>query len=159
MSMTREGPNPHRPYYRPPSIGRPPDLPPPTSSGLGLKNGSAASYASSARDIFSDVDYSDYFSDASPSTIESVQNKINECLYKYFSILLSQPFDVAKTVLQVRIQGPIDGALKSVEIKSPSTGRSNRGFSDVCSVTICANCLLLTHFTVPRPVWLRFRSG
>jgi fusion and transport protein UGO1 len=132
MSTTRDGSNPLRPYYRPPSIGRPPDLPPPTSSGLGLKNGSAASYASSARDMFSDVDYSDYFSDTSPSTIESVQDMLNDCLYKYFSVLLSQPFEVAKTVLQVRTQGPVDGAVKPIEIRSPTAGKRNGGFSDVC---------------------------
>jgi fusion and transport protein UGO1 len=131
MSSMRDGSNPLRPYYRPPSIGRPQDSPASTSSVLGPKNGSAASYASSAREIFSDVDYSDYFSEASPSTIESVQNMLNEGLYKYFSILLSQPFDVAKTVLQVRSQGPTESAQKNIQIRSPSSSQRNGGFSDV----------------------------
>ena len=96
MSTTREGPNPLRPYYKPPSIGIPQDLPGATSNGthgLGPRNGSAASYASSARDILSDIDYTDY---GSPSTVESVKKQIDDWVYRYMSILLAQPFDVAK---------------------------------------------------------------
>jgi fusion and transport protein UGO1 len=157
MSTTRDVSNPLRPYYRPPSIGRPQDVQPTTSSGLGQKNGSAASYASSARDMFSEVDYSDYFSDASPSTIDAVQSMLNDCLYKYFSILLSQPFDVAKTVLQVRSQGPTESAAKPIEIRSPVSGQRNTGFSDVW-LLVFAGVAMLTISTVPRPLWFRFGS-
>jgi len=114
MSTSREGPNPLRPYYRPPSIGIPQNTPGATSSGthgLGSKNGSAASYASSAREMFSDIDYSDYLSESSPSSVESIQGIINDAFYKYLSVLLSQPFDVAKTVLQVRSQNIGDGSI------------------------------------------------
>src|ERR1700712_4050183 len=103
MSTSREGPNPLRPYYIPPSIGIPPDAAGVTGSGthgLGIKNGSAASYASSARDIFSDIDYSDYLSESSPSSVEMVRDLLDQALYKYTSVLLAQPFEVAKTVLQ-----------------------------------------------------------
>lgn len=117
MTSTREAANPLRPYYRPPTIGIPLDTSGALNSGsphsLGPKNGSAASYASSAREIFSDIDYSDYLSDSSPSSIESLQGMVNEGFYKYLSVLLSQPFDVAKTVLQVRNQ---DGADDSIPI-------------------------------------------
>lgn len=119
MSTSREGPNPLRPYYRPPSIGIPQDTPGTTSSGthgLGPKNGSAASYASSARDMF---DYSDYLSDSSPSSVEAIKRTLDDWVYKYFSILLGQPFDVAKTVLQVRIQGAADGAIPATEETRP----------------------------------------
>lgn len=107
MSTSRDGPNPLRPYYKPPSIGIPHDPPNTTSSGthgLGPRNGSAASYASSARDMFSDMDYSDYLSDTSPSALESVRKQVDDWIYKYMSILLAQPFDVAKTILQIRSQ-------------------------------------------------------
>lgn len=116
MSTSREGPNPLRPYYIPPSIGIPQDLPGATvagTHGLGIKNGSAASYASSAREMFSDIDYSDYLSDSSPSSMESIQSIINDGFYKYMSILLSQPFDVAKTILQVRSQDATDGLIST----------------------------------------------
>ncbi len=43
-------------------------------------------------------------SEASPSTIESIRRTLDEALYRYVSVLLSQPFDVAKTVLQVKRQ-------------------------------------------------------
>ncbi|TVY81103.1 Mitochondrial fusion and transport protein ugo1 [Lachnellula suecica] len=118
MSTSRDVPNPLRPYYRPPSIGIPQDTPGTTSSGthgLGPKNGSAASYASSARDMF---DYSDYLSDAPPSSVEAVKKTLDDWVYKYFSILLAQPFDVAKTILQVRRQGVADGAIPAEEIRA-----------------------------------------
>ncbi|KAG0646612.1 fusion and transport ugo1 [Hyphodiscus hymeniophilus] len=107
MATSQGEPNPLRPYYIPPSIGIPQDTPGATSSGthgLGPRNGSAASYASSAREMFSDIDYSDYMSDGSPSTFESIRKTLDEALYRYVSVLLSQPFDVAKTILQVRLQ-------------------------------------------------------
>lgn len=107
MSSVRDGTNPLRPYYRPPSIGLPQDVPGTTSSGtygLGPKNGSAASYASSARDMFSDLDYSEYLSDSSPSALETIRKTVDEWFYLYISILCGQPFDVAKTVLQVKRQ-------------------------------------------------------
>ncbi|RDW88319.1 hypothetical protein BP6252_00351 [Coleophoma cylindrospora] len=115
MSTTREGPNPLRPYYVPPSIGLPPEVGNATTSGathgVGLKNGSAASYASSARDIFIDIDYSEYLSESSPGTLAQIKRLLDQALYKYTSVLLAQPFEVGKTVLQVRSQMPADGTI------------------------------------------------
>ncbi|PBP23411.1 hypothetical protein BUE80_DR005959 [Diplocarpon rosae] len=111
MSTTQDSPNPLRPYYKPPSIGTAQSLPGTTSTGphgLGPRNGSAASYASSARDILLDIDYTDY---GSQSTVESVKHQIDDWMYRYMSILLGQPFDVAKTVLQIRSQAPDDGTV------------------------------------------------
>ncbi|KAH6707511.1 mitochondrial fusion protein-like protein [Leptodontidium sp. MPI-SDFR-AT-0119] len=127
MSTTREGPNPLRPYYKPPSIGIPQDLPGAISNGthgLGPRNGSAASYASSARDILSDIDYTDY---GSPSTVESVKKQIDDWVYRYMSILLAQPFDVAKTILQIRSQVVDDG---TAELKSPRQSYRESAYSD-----------------------------
>ncbi|KAI9047291.1 hypothetical protein LZ554_008740 [Drepanopeziza brunnea f. sp. 'monogermtubi'] len=128
MSTTREGPNPLRPYYKPPSIGIPQGLPGTTSSGthgLGPRNGSAASYASSARDILSDIDYTDY---GSPSTVESVKKQIDDWFYRYMSILLGQPFDVAKTVLQIRSQVTDDGT--AVELKPRRQRNKESAYND-----------------------------
>ncbi|KAH8592836.1 mitochondrial carrier domain-containing protein [Bisporella sp. PMI_857] len=111
MSTTREGPNPLRPYYIPPSIGIRQDTPASLGThGLGTRNGSAASYASSARDVFSEIDYSDYLSNESQSSFESLQQTLNDWLYRYMSVLLAQPFDVAKTILQVRSQEAGEGS-------------------------------------------------
>jgi fusion and transport protein UGO1 len=115
MSGSREGPNPLRPYYIPPSIGLPSDATPAPSSASqaysSSKNGRAATYASSARDLFSDIDYSDYVSEGSQSTFDLIKELLDQALYKYMSVLLSQPFDIAKTVLQVRSQAEGDGSL------------------------------------------------
>lgn len=98
MSTPRDGPNPLRPYYIPPSIGFGNDIDPIA------KNVSSPSYTSSARDIFSDIDYTDYVSDSSSSTLASLRTLLDQAMYKYTSVLLAQPFEVAKTILQVRTQ-------------------------------------------------------
>lgn len=139
MAASRGEPNPLRPYYIPPSIGIPQDTPGATSSGtygLGPRNGSASSYASSAREMFSDIDYSDYMSDASPSTIESIRKTLDEALYRYVSVLLSQPFDVAKTVLQVRRQ---DGQEEMTRDGAQSR-REDRAYSDVWQMRGACGC-------------------
>ena len=136
MSTSRDTPNPLRPYYRPPSIGIPIDTPGTTSSGthgLGPKNGSAASYASSARDMFSELDYGDYLSDNTPTAVESVRKQVDDWFYKYTSILLSQPFDVAKLMLQVRSHELED---ESIPLAVRNTGSRqssyrNSAYSDV----------------------------
>lgn len=128
MSIPRDEINPLRPYYKPPSIGIYQETPATTSSatGLGAKNGSAASYASSARDIFSDIDYSDYLSDSSPSAFESTRKQVDEWFYRYLSVMLSQPFDVAKTVLQVRSQGRDDGTKAVDQLRRQASHHSSR---------------------------------
>jgi fusion and transport protein UGO1 len=52
--------------------------------------------------MFSELDYWDYLSDNTPTALESIRRQVDEWFYKYTSILLSQPFDVAKLILQVR---------------------------------------------------------
>ena len=138
MATSRGEPNPLRPYYIPPSIGIPQDTPGATCSGthgIGPRNGSASSYASSAREMFSDIDYSDYMSDASPSTIESIRKTLDEALYRYVSVLLSQPFDVAKTVLQVKRQEGLDGDVVIgdgiIMRDGAQSRREDRPYSDV----------------------------
>ena len=129
-----EGANPLRPYYIPPSIGVPQDVPRPgTTHGLGPKNGSAASYASSARDMFSEMDYSDYLSNDSPSSIESIQEALNDWFYKYTSVLLGQPFDVAKTILQVSSH-ETEGEASKIrvgDVRSQSSSNRGSNYSDV----------------------------
>ncbi|KAH8664622.1 mitochondrial carrier domain-containing protein [Xylariales sp. PMI_506] len=108
-SSAREGVNPLRPYYIPPTIGEQatfssPGQPNPFSSA----NAAGSKYASKARDIFPDLDYRDYVNDPSPSTIQSIKDLVDELLWKYTSVLMAQPFEVAKTILQVRAQDDIE---------------------------------------------------
>ena len=98
-----------RPYYIPPSVGLPLDETTNVSStrGMGGKHTPSAvtlkpSFGTSARDILSDLDYSEYLSDASPSAAEVIKGLLDQALWKYSSVLLAQPFEVAKTVLQVQ---------------------------------------------------------
>lgn len=101
MAASREGTNPLRPYYIPPTIGISQE-PNSTASSKG------PTYASSARDIFSDIDYSDYVSESSQSTLDTIKELLDQALYKYMSVLLAQPFENAKTILQVRDQSAGD---------------------------------------------------
>lgn len=109
MTSSREGPNPLRPYYVPPSVGTSPSISPNTSTAanVGGRYGSpppasSPSFGSSARNILADMDYSEYLSDSSPSSTAAVRTVAEQAIWRYTSVLLAQPFDVAKTVLQVR---------------------------------------------------------
>lgn len=103
--------NPLRPYYVPPSIGdpsKPESAPPPVANPFSA--GNSTQYANKARDIFSDIDYKDYIAEPSPSALKTIKDLIDELSWKYTTILLSQPFEVAKTILQVRMQDDLGGA-------------------------------------------------
>jgi fusion and transport protein UGO1 len=102
MATSRDAPNPLRPYYIPPSIGLPPDVPQnqtlgATSSPRSLK----PSLGSQARDILSDLDYDSYFPDTSPTVAGHAKRLLDQALWNYTSVLLAQPFEVAKTILQI----------------------------------------------------------
>ncbi|KAG7289178.1 hypothetical protein NEMBOFW57_005541 [Staphylotrichum longicolle] len=101
MANHNDGVNPLRPYYIPPSIGEPPEA------------NSTGRYASKARDIFSDIDYKDY--EPSPSVVQTVKEVLDELLWKYTSVLMAQPFEVAKTIMQVRAQDDLGGLAAAAE--------------------------------------------
>lgn len=120
MTSTREGVNPLRPYYIPPTIGigeknesTPPQPNPFSHANATTTTASSSSnsnaYATKARGIFQDIDYKDYINDSSPSTVQSVKSLVDELLWKYTSVLMAQPFEVAKTILQVRLQDDLGG--------------------------------------------------
>lgn len=69
--------------------------------------------------MFSDIDYSDYVSEGSQSTVDMIKQMLDEAMYKYMSVLIAQPFDVAKTILQVRSQALADTSVPSF---SPMNG-------------------------------------
>ena len=104
MAHHNDGVNPLRPYYIPPSIGEPPEALPTPGPRAFTQANSTGRYASKARDIFSDLDYKDYLADPSPSVVQTVKELLDELLWKYTSVLMAQPFEVAKTIMQVRAQ-------------------------------------------------------
>ncbi|CAI7669587.1 unnamed protein product [Penicillium pancosmium] len=94
---SREGINPLRPYYIPQSGLSPSSAPTEVSSPS-----SAQVFGSTARDLIPDLDYADYL-DASPSVSDWVRDALNSALRRYSQVLVAQPFDVAKTILQVYV--------------------------------------------------------
>ncbi|KAJ5992636.1 hypothetical protein N7451_008360 [Penicillium sp. IBT 35674x] len=97
---SREGINPLRPYYIPqsglsPATNATKEVPAPSPS-------SAQVFGSSARDLIPDIDYSDYL-DSSPSVSDWCREAINNSLIRYAQVLIAQPLDVAKTILQVYV--------------------------------------------------------
>lgn len=94
---SREGVNPLRPYYIPQSGLSPNNTTPEVTS-----KSSAQVFGNSARDLIPDIDYSDYL-DSSPSIADWVRDALNQALVRYTQVLTAQPFDVAKTILQVYV--------------------------------------------------------
>lgn len=95
---SREGINPLRPYYFPqtglsPALNNTPEAPAPSSAQV---------FSNSARDLIPDIDYSDYL-DSSPSVGDWVRDALSKCIVRYSQVLVGQPFDVAKTILQVYV--------------------------------------------------------
>ncbi|KAK4868183.1 hypothetical protein LT330_007381 [Penicillium expansum] len=95
---SREGINPLRPYYIPPSGLSPASNAPPEVASPS----SAQVFGSTARDLMPDLDYADYL-EASPSVSDWVRDTLNRALIRYSKVLTAQPFDVAKTILQVYV--------------------------------------------------------
>ncbi|KHO01405.1 Mitochondrial carrier domain protein [Metarhizium album ARSEF 1941] len=106
MATLRDGVNPLRPYYRAPVIGETADsASAPSANPFAAGNATGtARYASKARDVLADIDYRDYLSDSSPSVIQNAKELVEELIWKYTSVLMAQPFEVAKTILQARDQ-------------------------------------------------------
>ena len=141
MSVPTEGLNPLRPYYVPPSItssAGPGEI----SSPVGYRSQNVSSPVStsrslgfSARNILADMDYSEYLSDTSPSAGAIGRNLVEHAIWKYTSIFLAQPFDVAKIVLQARRgqneQGSIRNTFSGDARKPPR--KYQRDLYEVCS--------------------------
>ena len=147
MSAPREGVNPLRPYYIPPSIGEPAGgVAAPSADPYGGRHAANnVGYASRARDAFADLDYKDYLGDSSPSVIRAVQEFVDDLVWKYTSVLMAQPFEVAKTILQVRDQDE-NAAISSLsDLESPRRKTSSYGGSiyDVSIFQMChgQNCM------------------
>jgi mitochondrial fusion and transport protein UGO1 len=83
--------------------------------------------------MFSELDYGDYLSDNTPTAVESVRKQVDDWFYKYTSILLAQPFDVAKLVLQVRSHDLEDESIPLAvrNTGSRQSGYRNSAYSDV----------------------------
>ncbi|KAL7776161.1 hypothetical protein CFE70_006574 [Pyrenophora teres f. teres 0-1] len=138
MATSRDAPNPLRPYYIPPSIGLPADVPQnQTASALPPaykpSNSSKSSLGSQARDILSDLDYDSYFPESSPTIAGHAKKLLDHALWNYTSVLLAQPFEVAKTILQIQeAKGQLSGLKGEADLghKSRPESYSSGKFED-----------------------------
>jgi fusion and transport protein UGO1 len=105
MSTSRDAPNPLRPYYIPPSIGLPPEPTNATQPGAPrIPPSSSKANFSSARDLFSDLDYGDYLPERDGNSVADMTKRlVDQAIWNYTSVLLAQPFEVAKIVLQCHL--------------------------------------------------------
>lgn len=90
-------PNPLRPYYVPAASS----APIPGSSPAQPAYSSSGSLSSSARDLLPDLDIDVDFPGSASEAWQNTRTLVDALVYKYSSLLLAQPFDVAKILLQV----------------------------------------------------------
>ena len=105
-------PNPLRPYYVPPSLGLSPSETANASSVVHVTAtaSSRTTIGSAARGLLPDLDYADYLG-SSPSPSDWFRDLLDRALWKYLSVLVAQPFDVAKTLLQIYVPNSCDGQM------------------------------------------------
>ncbi|KAF3902588.1 hypothetical protein ABW21_db0207849 [Orbilia brochopaga] len=104
MSNSPYTPNPLRPYYVPPAhdfltgkLSTATHTSAPSAlSSTAARN--AATLGSATRDMLSDLDYSEYLE--TPSAAAMVRDMFDTAVMRYTSVLILQPFKVAKTVMQ-----------------------------------------------------------
>ncbi|KAL6831181.1 mitochondrial carrier domain-containing protein [Trichoderma sp. SZMC 28015] len=126
MSSPKEfTPNPLRPYYRPPTIeerAEPVSIPSsnPFSGGNSYDVASGAKYASKAKHMLNDLDYKELIGEPSPSVVESARELVDELIWKYMSVLIGQPFEVAKMILQARDQDEKAALMVAAEQETPA---------------------------------------
>lgn len=134
MGSPLEGPNPLRPYYVPPSIGLPGKA---EALAKSAPAAPSASVTRIGRDIISDFDYSDYLGDSSPSVVDSVRQLLEEALWRYSRTLMSQPFEVAKTILQVYVAEDEDEKAEMVQETRGEGQQARDEYSDdVCGILV-----------------------
>lgn len=130
---SREGVNPLRPYYIPPSAGLSSnsDSPPPEIASAS----SSHVFGSSARDFLPDLDYSDYL-ESSPSISDWIRDALDSAIWRYTSTLTAQPFDVAKTILQAYAMPDAEGGQWALhgQQKPSSHTRGDPYDDDVCVI-------------------------
>ncbi|KAK5166586.1 uncharacterized protein LTR77_008129 [Saxophila tyrrhenica] len=124
LSTSRE-PNPLRPYYVPPSIGPTPSASPsqPLHSARNAPAPSS-SFSTSARDLLPELDID--LKSTTSEAWQSTRSLFDTLVWRYSSVLLAQPFDVAKTVLQVSVP-PSDPAATAPRKRRRSQRRAHSG--------------------------------
>ena len=123
--MASREPNPLRPYYIPPSIGPAPSAIPANTSAqtstMPRAPRPSSSYQSNATDLLPDLDLD--FRSSAGEAWTNTRALLDTLAWRYASCLMAQPFDVAKTILQVSL--PPNVAAASTPRKSKTSRRSS----------------------------------
>lgn len=116
MASNTYTPNPLRPYYIPPAhdyltgkLSSPSSLP--SASSIPNSTSVPAVSSSSFSAALSDLDYFE-----SPSVTDVVKGMIDTAIMRYTSVIVLQPFKVAKTVMQCQYVPKRKKVKESVEI-------------------------------------------
>ncbi|KAF2220640.1 hypothetical protein BDZ85DRAFT_266913 [Elsinoe ampelina] len=153
MATSRDTPNPLRPYYVPPSIGIPPDRAANTAAAGATT--SKPGIGRSARDLLSDLDYRGPLLDRDGPTAAEIGKKIvDQAIWKYTSVLLAQPFDVAKTILQVRLAEEEELALDT-----PARSRESLHIDELSQSEEESDSDSPSYFTPTKPPVSRYDHG
>lgn len=78
--------------------------------------------------MFNDLDYKGYLDDGSPTVSQSLKEFLDDLVWKYTSVLMAQPFEVAKTILQARDQDE-NAALVFAENEAANAQFSKQGLA------------------------------
>lgn len=81
------------------------------------------------------MDYSDYLPESSPSSTQVMKGFMEQAIWKYTSVFLAQPFEVAKTVLQVQAGSNGQQSVRSdafADDMRRRPGNYRRDSSEVC---------------------------
>jgi fusion and transport protein UGO1 len=133
-STSRDAPNPLRPYYIPPSIGLPPDQQP-HAGGSRPPNASTgrSSFPAAARELFNDIDYESYIPDRQgdgSGVADMAKRLVDQAIWNYTSVLLAQPFEVAKIVLQCHHADSTAPSMSTRgHISTPSASSGKNGYA------------------------------
>nr|OQO16449.1 hypothetical protein B0A51_17469 [Rachicladosporium sp. CCFEE 5018] len=129
MTPSRE-PNPLRPYYIPPSIGEAPGAASTASqaqpSAIPRTSRPAATLHSTASDLLPDINI-DLRSSAGEAWTNT-RTLLDALAWRYASCLMAQPFDVAKTILQVAAP-PSSSLGTATPRKARASPRRSDGYS------------------------------
>jgi fusion and transport protein UGO1 len=127
--MASREPNPLRPYYIPPSIGPAPGAVPNNASAQTTTMPRAArptsSYQSNATDLLPDIDLD--FRSSAGEAWTNTRALLDTLAWRYASCLMAQPFDVAKTILQVSLPPNVIAASTPRKRKTSSRQASSKG--------------------------------
>lgn len=126
---TSREPNPLRPYYVPPSVGPAPSASP-SQAAHTARASTSTSFSDSARDLLPELDID--FKSTTGEAWQQTRGLFDTLLWRYTSVLLAQPFDVAKILLQISLP-PSNGAAAIPRRRKTSPRRKSANGYDASS--------------------------